>query len=97
MKLSELLQTAEDLYVEYKVPILIVLGFFGVSEQNPQNFSVMYRGTFDMTAEDIRAFKEQTLKLAEFNNAIGDENYQLFVYARRENLDRYQAKYMNLR
>ena len=97
MKLSELLQTAEDLYAQYKVPILIVLGVFGVSEQSPRTFDVMYRGSFEMSAEDILAFKEQTLKLAEFNNSLGDEDYQLFLYARRENLDRYQAKYMNLR
>jgi hypothetical protein len=97
MKLSELLQTAEELYVEHKIPILIVLGVFGASEENPKVFDVMYRGTFEMSAEDIAEFKAKTLKLAEFNNSLGDEDYQLFVYAKRENLDGYREKYMNLR
>lgn len=96
-RLSELLETAKMLYETYDVPILIVLGFFGISEGESQSMNVFYRGTFEMSSGEIRAFKEQTLKLAEFNNALGDENYQLLLYAKKENLIRYREKYMNLR
>ena len=97
MRLSQLLETAKDLYDQHKVPILIVLGFFDISEKEPRTENVFYRGTFEMSAEDIREFKDQTLKLAEFNNSLGDEDYQLFLYAAAINLERYQDKYMNLR
>lgn len=96
-RLSELLDTAKALYEEYNVPVMIVLGFFGISEEKPRSMNVFYRGTFEMSSEDIRSFKDQTLKLAEFNNSISDEDYQLFLYAKKENLDRYREKYMNLR
>lgn len=97
MRLSELLETAQELNEEYKVPILIVLGVFGVTEEAPQTVNVLYRGMFEMSAEDIKEFKDKTLKLAEFNNSLGDEDYQLFLYAEKENLNRYREKYMNLR
>ncbi len=95
--LSELLETAKDLKKTHNVPIMIVLGFFGISEEQSQTRNVYYRGTFDMSGEDVRSFKEQTLKLAEFNNSLGDEDYQLFLYTEKEELERYRAKYMNLR
>jgi len=97
MKLSELLDTARQLHERYRVPILIALGYFGVDEKNPRNFNIMDRGYFEMNSRDIRDFEQRTIKLAEFNNALGDENYQLFLYARPENLSRYREKYMNLR
>ena len=97
MKLSELLDTAKELHHKYNVPILIALGYFDVSEQQPRTFNIMYREIFVMERDDILEFKQQTIKLAEFNNAMGDENYQLFLYAEREKLDSYQKKYMNLR
>ncbi|MCI5137793.1 MAG: hypothetical protein D3922_05120, partial [Candidatus Electrothrix sp. AR1] len=97
MKLSDLLDTAKELYLTHNVPILIALGYFGISEQQPRTFNIMYRGTFEMGKEDIREFNQQTIKLAEFNSAMGDENYQLFLYAEREKLDAYQKNYMTLR
>lgn len=96
-RLSELLDTAKALHETYHVPVMIVLGIFGISEGNPQTVNVYYRGTFEMSGDDIRAFKDQTLKLAEFNNSLGDEDYQLFLYAEKEDLKRYREQYMNLR
>ncbi len=97
MTLSDLLDTAKELYQKRKVPVLIVIGYFGASEKNPKTFHSLYRGDFEMGVDDIREFNQQTLKLAEFNAAIGDENYQLFLYADDDILSRYQEAYMKLR
>ncbi len=96
-RLSELLGTAKTLNETHNVPVLIVLGFFGIPEDKDRSVNVYYRGTFEMSSEEIRAFKEQTLKLAEFNNSLGDEDYQLFLYGDKDYLDRYRDRYMNLR
>lgn len=97
MKLSELLDTAKNLNERYQTPVLIALGYFGANEDNPKTFNIMDRGYFEMSPDDIRKFKQQTVKLAEFNNALGDEDYQLFLFAKPENLARYKEKYMTLR
>jgi hypothetical protein len=91
--LMELLETAEKLNSEHKVPILIVLGYFGVKEG--KTFPTIYRGPF--TFNNIDKFKEKTIKLAEFNHSLGDENFQVFLYLPPEELRAYQAKYYQLR
>ena len=85
------------LHETYKTPVLIVLGFFGIPENEDRSMNVYYRGTFEMSSEEIKAFKKKTLKLAEFNNSLGDEDYQLFLYADTDYLNRYRDVYMNLR
>ena len=91
--LMELLETAEKLNTEHKVPVLIVLGYFGVKEG--KTFPTIYRGPF--TFNNIEKFKEKTIKLAEFNHSLGDELFQVFLYLPPEELRAYQAKYYQLR
>jgi hypothetical protein len=91
--LMALEKTAEDLNARYNVPILIILGYFGM--ENGRTFPTIYRGNFN--TNDIEKFKEKTIKLAEFNNALGDENYQVFLYLPQDQLVEYKKKYMELR
>jgi hypothetical protein len=91
--LSFLLATAEELNAKYKVPIVIVLGHFNVTEN--KTFPTIYRGTFN--TDKIEIFKKKTVKLAEFNKSLGDENFQLFLYLPEDELLAYKAKYMELR
>lgn len=91
--LSFLLSTAEELNAKYKVPILIILGHFGVAEN--KTFATIYRGTFNTDKLDL--FREKTLKLAEFNRSLGDENYQVFLYLPPDELRNYREKYMEIR
>ena len=91
--LVQLLETAESLNAKYNVPIVIVLGFFGVEEG--KTFPTVYRGNFNMT--NIQRFKEETVKLAEFNYALGDEKFQVFLYLPHDELTQYKGKYMELR
>lgn len=91
--LMALIETARELNAKYNVPILIILGHFGMTEG--KTFPTIYRGNFNST--NIEEFKKKTVKLAEFNNSLGDENYQMFLYAPEENLRNYKAKYMELR
>ncbi len=91
--LMDLLASAEELNATYKVPVIIVLGHFGVAEGKP--FGTIYRGMFVMNHLD--KFKEKTIKLAEFNRSLGDENFQVFLYLPENELLVYRAKYMELR
>jgi hypothetical protein len=91
--LIELLKAAENLYTTYSRPVIIVLGYFDIKEK--RSFPTIYRGNFNTS--DIEEFKEKTIKIAEFNHSLGDENYQVFLYAPKDNLIRYHKKYMELR
>ncbi len=91
--LSSLLDTAEKLNSQEQVPVLIVLGYFGIKEG--MKFSTIYRGTF--LIDQLDRFKKETVKLLEFNNSLGDENYQVFLYLPQNNLTRYRNKYMEIR
>lgn len=91
--LRQLLVAAEELYATHKVPIIIALGYFGVAEDKA--FGTIYRGPF--VFDEIDKFKEKTIKLAEFNTSLGDENFQLFLYLPAEELKAYRDKYMQLR
>ena len=91
--LMDMLGSAVELNTQFKVPIIIVLGYFGVKEGKV--FGAIYRGNFKF--DHINEFKEKTIKLAEFNRSLGDENFQVFLYLPPEELSRYREKYMELR
>jgi hypothetical protein len=91
--LMALLDTAEQLNSKYKVPVIIALGFFGIQEGG--SYPTIYRGVFN--TKKIADFQQKTLKLAEFNTALGDEKFQLFLYLPEKELAAYRAKYMELR
>jgi hypothetical protein len=91
--LMELLDAAKMLYAKHKVPILIILGHFNVKEGTVK--PTIYRGNF--LFNNIEKFNAETVKLAEFDKSLGDENFQIFLYLPPENLQRYKDKYMKLR
>lgn len=91
--LPELLKKAEELNADKHVPILIVLAYFDMKEGTAK--STIYRGNF--LIKEVENFREKTIKLAEFNNSLGDENYQVFLYLPHDELLRYKAKYMEFR
>ena len=69
------------------------MGYFDVTEG--RSFGTIYRGVF--TFNEIEHFKQKTIKLAEFNTSLGDENFQLFLYLPPQELEAYREKYMQLR
>ena len=91
--LMEYLHAAEGLYSQYHVPVLIILGYYGMKEG--ESFLTIYRGVFN--SNDIRAFNRRTLKLSEFNTSLGDEAYQVFLYLPPEQLKDYREKYTMIR
>jgi hypothetical protein len=91
--LSDLLKAADNLNKEYHDPVIIVLGYFGIRQGAV--FGTIYRGTFKI--DDLEKFKEKTVKLADFDYSLGDENYQVFLYIPHDNLARYKIKYMHIR
>jgi hypothetical protein len=91
--LRQLLEAAEELHNTYKVPIIIALGYFGAAEDKA--FGTIYRGPF--VFDEIDKFKEKTVKLAEFNTSLGDENFQIFLYLPPQELKAYRERYMQLR
>ena len=91
--LKQILEAAEKLNERYHVPIVIALGYFDVTEG--RSFGTIYRGVF--TFNELERFKQKTIKLAEFNTSLGDENFQLFLYLPPQELEAYREKYMQLR
>jgi hypothetical protein len=91
--LPDMLAAAERLNAEHHVPIIILLGYFGMKEG--VTVPTIYRGNFNING--VEAFKAKTVKLAEFNTSLGDENFQVFLYLPQNELLSYKAKYMEFR
>jgi len=91
--LSDLLKSAEELYEQNKKPVVIVLGYFGIVEG--KIFKAIDRG--DFIADNVEQFIQKTIKIAEFNSSLGDEDYQVFLYMPQEKLEQYRKRFMELR
>jgi len=91
--LMQLLNAAKKINAERRVPVIIVIGYFGMKEGI--TIPTVYRGNFNIN--EVDKFTAATVKLAEFNRSLGDENYQLFLYLPKDELEAYKKKYMELR
>ena len=91
--LMQLLNAAKKINAERKVPVIIIIGYFGLKEG--VTIPTIYRGNFNI--KEVDTFKAETVKLVEFNRSLGDENYQLFLYLPKDELEAYKKKYMELR
>ncbi len=91
--LDDLLSAAQRLHRDYRVPILILLGHWNMEGREPFDHINPYKRNFVTNREQIRRFTGQTLKLAEFNHALSDENFQMFLYMEPVQLKTYQQRY----
>jgi hypothetical protein len=88
--LGDLLHAAERLSEEYQVPVLIVLGVWDMAEQGKNYvFREKFGRNFRATSEERTALLEKTIKIARFDRALTDERFQLFLYPKHGDRDRY--------
>jgi hypothetical protein len=82
--LRDLLARAEMIRNTEQVPVLILLKHFDIPEyfkNSTKTYTTIlpYGRRFDTTLEEVREFSDRTVKIAEFNNALCDENYEVFL------------------
>ncbi len=76
--LNELLNTAVRLKLEFKKPILIFIGH-KLTREGPYEISFPYERKFHYDSESLEKFNQQTLRIKSFQEAITDENYDVFL------------------
>ncbi|HBY01431.1 MAG TPA: hypothetical protein DEG92_02630 [Rikenellaceae bacterium] len=80
LSLGELHALARSLSVKEQKPVLIALGHFGLSEQNPPFVRhEQYNRTFSWTAEELKWFRDDTVKVAEFKEDVKNERYEVYL------------------
>ncbi len=79
LSLGELLQAARDIKARSERPVLIVLGRKTVSTSETGTTRSVYKRTFSWTPDELAEFKRRTEIVADFNDAVGDENYRVYA------------------
>lgn len=80
LSLGELHTLARSLSTKEQKPVLIALGHFGLSEQNPPFVRhEQYNRTFTWTAEELKWFRDDTVKVAEFKEDVKNERYEVYL------------------
>lgn len=83
--LRDLLETAERIRDKEHVPVLILLKLFDIpkyfNDAKNDTYSVVrtYGRNFKTNREEVLEFSSRAIKIAEFNNALCDENYEVFL------------------
>jgi len=78
LSLQELLVTAQILKTQYDQPVLIVLGHSNVDKTNDEIRNYSYNKIFTWTKEEFTDFDSKTILIANFDQAISDENYKVY-------------------
>jgi len=79
LSLGRLLSTALDIRAHYGRPVLIVLGHREVDNNRSGEKKYPIKKVFKWDDDDIENFKRLTILVAEFKNALSDENYKVFA------------------
>jgi hypothetical protein len=78
MSLGELLNIAQQVGRSKGAKVLIAIGHLDLFERRSYKVSY-YEKIFTWSPGELTAFKSQTIKVAEFKKAIGDENYEVYL------------------
>jgi hypothetical protein len=82
--LQDMWETAERIRDKEHFPVLILLKHFDIPKhfnRSNDDYVVMgkYGKNFKTNLEEVLEFSRRTIKIAEFNHAFCDENYELFL------------------
>lgn len=77
--LGELLATARDLKAQYNRPILVVMGHREVGRNRSGELRFSYNKVFSWNADELATFRRSTALVANFQTAVGDENYRVYA------------------
>lgn len=79
ISLGELLALARSLKEKENKTILIALGHFGLSDQEPPFVRIeQYGRKFTWSLQELKEFKENTVKIAEFKKDVKNERYEVY-------------------
>jgi len=80
LSLGELLVIATSLKEKENKPVLIALGHFGLSDQGPPFIRTeQYGKKFTWSLLELKEFKENTVKVAEFKQDVKNERYEVYL------------------
>jgi hypothetical protein len=77
--LGDLLTTAEKIKDQEHVPVLFLLKHWEIPTEKTYSTTQIYGRNFSATRQEVLEFSAKTIKIAEFNNAVSDENYEVFL------------------
>jgi hypothetical protein len=80
LSVEELLAMARDLQSAYGRPVLIVLGHFDLDLSQAGELKYSYNKFFTWDSESAADFLRSTILVAEFDRALEDENYRIYVF-----------------
>jgi len=81
LSLADVLADAERLHRQTGRPV-VFLSHVGLQDRKPTNFAVMFYDRTRMTPEEVRQFEASTRLVARLRPAVGDEDYDMYVYPR---------------
>lgn len=79
VNLRDLLATGERIRDSEHVPVLILLNHWDLPTVKHYFVPRGYGRSFDAKREDMLEFSARTIKIAEFNNALTDENFEVYL------------------
>ncbi len=77
--LRDLLETGERIRDTEQVPVLILLQHWDIPKNDQYEAVHPYGRNFRTNREEMLEFSERTIKIAEFNNAVSDENFEVYL------------------
>ena len=81
LSLTDILGDAERLHRQTGRPV-VFLSHAKLQDRHPSNFAVMFYDRTRMTPEEVRKFESATRLVARLRPAMGDEDYDMYVYPR---------------
>lgn len=88
--LSDVLGAAERIRESEHVPVLILLQHWDMPKSESYTAVRIYGRQFHANREEMLQFSSRTIKLAEFNHAVSDENYEVFLLPQTSKDDYYR-------
>lgn len=81
LSLTDILGDAERLHRQTGRPV-VFLSHAKLQDRHPSNLAVMFYDRTRMTPEEVRQFESSTRLVARLRPAMGDEDYDMYVYPR---------------
>ena len=85
--LGDMLEAAERIKKSEQVPVLILLQHWEIPKKEEYSAVRPYGRVFRANRQEMLEFSKKTIKIAEFNNALSDENYEVFLLPRTSKED----------
>lgn len=89
--LLDLIEAAEHIRDSEHVPVLILLQHWDIPKEDTYSAYRVHGREFHTNRAEVLEFSEKTIKIAEFNNAVSDENYEVFLLPKTTKEDYFRS------